>query len=480
MIKQNWRTLLVLLAVSTDVAAIIISGIAAYIIRGFFPDLPPLSTLISIQFEAVFSFVLIFTAMMLGVYRATSHSNSIRQYYLAGKAYLYTILCLFSFLYLFQYNSIPRRYTILFFLILPFIFIVGRVLFNRFVQYMQMRGYGVHNVILAGYDNGGMNIIHKFKNFPELGYHIRGIVTNLKKDPLTPANIHGSMVPKYSMSEFKSAVLANNIDRAFVPSAHTITNGYREVLSLCRKHNVKLKVLSEDSDQLLHLARVYDIAGITLFAPERKNIDIMKRLLKRLFDIVFASLSLLVISPILITTSLAIFIETGRPIFFRQKRAAIKGGKKFYFYKFRSMIQDADAVKESLFEKNESDGALFKIKNDPRMTRVGKLIRKFSIDELPQLINVLKGEMSIVGPRPLPVSDLEKVEGTKEFWRSIKDREKLKPGITGLWQISGRSKLGFSEMIWLDLYYIENQSLLFDLEIIFATIPVVLFGKGAY
>jgi exopolysaccharide biosynthesis polyprenyl glycosylphosphotransferase len=480
MIKRNWRTLLVLLAVSADVIAIILSAVAAYTIRSFFPNLPPLSTYLSIQFEVVFGFLMIFSAMMLGVYRATSHSNSIRQYYLAGKAYLYTILCLFSFLYLFQYNSIPRTFTILFFLILPFVFIFGRVLFNHFVQEMQSRGYGVHNVILAGYDNGGMNIIHKFKKFPELGYNIKGIVTNIKKDPLTPANIHGILVPKYSLSDFKSAVLANNIDRAFVPSTHTITNGYREVLSLCRKHNVKLKVLSEDSDQLLHLSRVYDIAGITLFAPERKNIDLMKRLLKRLFDILFASLSLLVISPILFTASLAIFIETGRPIFFRQKRAAIKGGKKFHFYKFRSMIQDADAVKESLFEKNESDGALFKIKNDPRMTRVGKLIRKFSIDELPQLLNVLKGEMSIVGPRPLPVSDLEKVEGTKEFWRSIKDREKLKPGITGLWQVSGRSKLGFSEMIWLDLYYIENQSLLFDLEIIFATIPVVLFGKGAY
>jgi lipopolysaccharide/colanic/teichoic acid biosynthesis glycosyltransferase len=144
------------------------------------------------------------------------------------------------------------------------------------------------------------------------------------------------------------------------------------------------------------------------------------------------------------------------------------------------MIKNADAIKESLFEKNESDGALFKIKNDPRMTRVGKLIRKFSIDELPQLINVLKGEMSIVGPRPLPVSDLEKLKETKEFWKSIRDREKLKPGITGLWQISGRSKIGFREMIWLDLYYVENQSLLLDLEILFATIPVVLFGKGAY
>jgi lipopolysaccharide/colanic/teichoic acid biosynthesis glycosyltransferase len=144
------------------------------------------------------------------------------------------------------------------------------------------------------------------------------------------------------------------------------------------------------------------------------------------------------------------------------------------------MIKNADAMKEELFDRNESDGALFKMKHDPRMTKVGKIIRKFSIDELPQLVNVIKGEMSIVGPRPLPVEDLEKLDESKEFWSSIKDREKIKPGITGLWQISGRSNLGFREMICLDMYYIENQSLLFDLEIMFATVPVVIFGKGAY
>lgn len=480
MIKRNWRTLLIFIALTIDIAAIILSAAAAYFIRGFFPNLPSLSLYASIQLEIIFGLMLIISAMMLGVYRATLHSNSIRQYYLAGKAYLYTILCLFSFLYISQNNSIPRRFTVLFFLILPFVFIAGRYLFNHFVHYMQKRGYGVHNVILAGYDNGGMAIIHRFKNFPELGYDIKGIVTNQKKYPLAPTKIHGTLVPKYSLIELETAIIDNNIDRAFVPSTNTVSNGYTKVLNLCRKYNIKLKVLSDDSDQLLHLSRVYDIAGITLFAPQRRRIDFMKRALKRLFDIIVALLALLIASPILMTTSVAIFIETGMPILFKQKRAAIKGGNKFYFYKFRSMIKDADAIKESLFEKNESDGALFKIKNDPRMTKIGKLIRKFSIDELPQFINVLKGEMSIVGPRPLPVSDLENLEETKEFWKSIKDREKLKPGITGLWQISGRSKLGFREMIWLDLYYVENQSLLLDIEIIFATVPVVLFGKGAY
>jgi lipopolysaccharide/colanic/teichoic acid biosynthesis glycosyltransferase len=114
------------------------------------------------------------------------------------------------------------------------------------------------------------------------------------------------------------------------------------------------------------------------------------------------------------------------------------------------------------------------------MTSVGRFIRRFSIDELPQLINVIKGDMSLVGPRPLPINDFNRADERSEFWEYVKARDKVKPGITGLWQISGRSIVGFKEMVWLDLYYVENQSLLFDLEILFETIPVVLFGKGAY
>ncbi|GAI83543.1 unnamed protein product, partial [marine sediment metagenome] len=125
-------------------------------------------------------------------------------------------------------------------------------------------------------------------------------------------------------------------------------------------------------------------------------------------------------------------------------------------------------------------GALFKLKNDPRMTKVGRFIRKLSFDELPQLFNVLSGDMSLVGPRPLPVEDFEKVKMGNDFWDAISDRSKVQPGITGLWQISGRSDLSFNEMVLLDLYYVEHQSLLFDLEILFETLPAVLFGRGAY
>jgi lipopolysaccharide/colanic/teichoic acid biosynthesis glycosyltransferase len=150
------------------------------------------------------------------------------------------------------------------------------------------------------------------------------------------------------------------------------------------------------------------------------------------------------------------------------------------FFKFRSMIHTADEQKESLLHRNESSGALFKMKNDPRLTRVGKVIRKFSIDELPQLFNVLKGEMSLVGPRPLPICDFAQMQKEDHMGGYFRQRGKAKPGMTGLWQVSGRSDLGFREMVLLDLYYIEEQSILFDIEILAQTFPVVVFGKGAY
>jgi exopolysaccharide biosynthesis polyprenyl glycosylphosphotransferase len=480
MIRRNWRTALIVIALTTDIVAILLSGILACIVRGFIPNLTQFPLIIFFQFIGIFGLILISFALIIGVYRATSHSNMIRQYFMASRIYLYAILFLFSFLYIFQNDVIPRKFVFIFILILPFIFVLGRTLLNILIHFMQKRGYGIHNVLLAGYDNGGFAIIQRFKNFPELGYEIKGIITNQKNIVQTPIEINGTSVPRYSISRLNQVISENQIDRVFVPSAETITNGYSVIFKLCEKNRIKLKVLSEDSDSLLRLSRVYDIAGITIYAPQRRRTEIVKSILKRVFDIVAAVLALILISPILVITSIAIYIESGTPILFKQRRASIKDGKTFYFYKYRSMIKNADAMKESLFNRNESEGALFKIKNDPRITKVGKVIRKFSIDELPQLINVLKGEMSIVGPRPLPVEDLKKVKETKEFWKSIKDREKVKPGITGLWQISGRSKIGFRDMIWLDLYYVENQSLLFDLEIIFATIPVVFFGKGAY
>ncbi len=196
--------------------------------------------------------------------------------------------------------------------------------------------------------------------------------------------------------------------------------------------------------------------------------------LKRLMDIIVSMLALMVLSPLLVVTACLIKLESPGPLVFSQTRVG-QYGRYFTMYKFRSMRCDAEDVKQQLMEQNEmAGGVLFKMKDDPRITRTGRFIRKFSIDELPQLWNVLNGSMSLVGPRPPVPSEVDQY--------SMKDRRRLdvKPGITCIWQVSGRSEITFSEQVELDVDYIESHSVLTDVKILFKTIPAVLLGKGAY
>ena len=250
--------------------------------------------------------------------------------------------------------------------------------------------------------------------------------------------------------------------------------------SLCKSKQIKLKIVSSEAEALLEKANVHDFAGITLYAPPNGQDLKLKKAVKRAFDLFGSIVGLLLLSPLFLLIALAIKLESRGPIFFRQWRALAQGSKRFTFFKFRTMVVDAENQKNRLYHHNESNGALFKMKDDPRMTKVGRMLRRWSLDEIPQLFNVLKGEMSLVGPRPLPVEGLERLASEESLGGHYVKRAEAIPGITGLWQVSGRSNLGFMEMVLLDLYYIENQSLILDLEIVFATIPAVLFGKGAY
>lgn len=199
----------------------------------------------------------------------------------------------------------------------------------------------------------------------------------------------------------------------------------------------------------------------------------LELLFKRCFDLLIVFLALIGTFPLLIITSVAIRLDSTGPIIFKQTRLG-KGGKPFTCYKFRSMYVDAEERKAELMPRNDADGPLFKMQNDPRITRVGSIIRKRSIDELPQLFNIIKGDMSIVGPRPpLP----QEVEQYTELQLRRLD---VVPGLTGLQQISGRSNLKFDEWIQLDLQYIDKQSLWLDIVIMCKTISVVLLGRGAY
>lgn len=194
---------------------------------------------------------------------------------------------------------------------------------------------------------------------------------------------------------------------------------------------------------------------------------------KRFLDLSGAGLALLLLWPVMLASAVAIKLPSPGPVFFRQWRGG-HGGKPFVIYKFRSMVVDADARKNELMPFNERTGPVFKMKRDPRVTPVGRFLRKTSIDELPQLFNVLKGEMSLVGPRPLPVEE----ERGYEPWQ--RRRWDVKPGLTGVWQISCRDESDFNHWVRLDIQYIQRHSLIFDLKILLQTIPAVLRRKGAH
>ncbi len=196
------------------------------------------------------------------------------------------------------------------------------------------------------------------------------------------------------------------------------------------------------------------------------------RVAKRAFDVVTAALILVLSSPLLLAAAIAIKLEDGGPILFRQERVG-RGGRSFTLTKLRTMVVNADEMKADLLDQSEVDGPLFKMTNDPRITRSGRLLRKLSIDELPQLVAVLRGTMSMVGPRPALPDEVAQWDG------ELRDRLRVLPGLTGMWQVSGRSDTSFEQYRRLDLYYVDNWSLGHDLRICAKTVGVVLTGRGA-
>jgi len=253
-------------------------------------------------------------------------------------------------------------------------------------------------------------------------------------------------------------------------SAHSKTV---RMIELCNHYEVLVRVVPDLYQMSLSRVAMDTLNGIPLITLKQPSLREWQSVLKRIMDVAMSVLVLGISLPIMLLTALAIRLDSPGPIFFRQQRVG-QDGELFDLIKFRSMYEDAEQRVQELKDQNEASGPLFKMRNDPRRTRVGAFIRRVSIDELPQFWNVLKGEMSVVGPRPALPSEVAMYEP----WHL--QRLEIAPGITGLWQVSGRSDLTFDEMVLLDVYYIENWSLATDLVILAKTIPTVLMGSGAY
>lgn len=246
-----------------------------------------------------------------------------------------------------------------------------------------------------------------------------------------------------------------------------------ELVDQCHRRGVDVHVAPSTMEILVQRAEFVPGQSVPLFTLKPPVFEGIDFAVKRTFDLLGALLILLLLSPLLLAISIAVKVTSRGAVLYRSRRPGI-GGVPFDCFKFRTMVDDAAISDAELEELNEADGALFKIRDDPRVTSVGRFLRRYSLDELPQLINVVRGEMSLVGPRPLPLRDFERLEE----WH--KKRYLVLPGITGLWQVSGRSELNFDDLVRLDFVYLERWSVALDLVILLKTIPAVVLRRGAF
>ncbi len=478
-IRRNWRDIFIAAALLADTLAIAISIFAAHYFRLVLLSLDPFE-MEDVEWIALFFWsVPIFYGLVLGLYRSAYQTKKSYQHLLAGKVYFLSAITIFTYHYIFKVEAF-RAITVFYLMVLPFVFALGRLVLNWFDVFMRRHGFGIFNAIIIGNETAVLDAYGYLSSYPELGYMIKGVVID---DPqIEGTNLKWTMpsVKEFRQDELPNMIEQEQIDKIFIPSITNSVNNQGKILKLCKEKGVELKLLSSESLDVLRHSKVCDIVGISLYALPRPGIDAVKRILKRIFDFAAASVLMLVLSPLFFIIVIAILIEDGYPVFFSQKRALIDGERGFNLLKFRSMTKDAESRQKELYELNQRTGGLFLLEEDPRLTKVGKFLRSHSLDELPQMISVLNGEMSLVGPRPLSLEDLKTISPENQLGGYYIRRAKAKPGMTGLWQISGRREVEFKDMIMLDLYYIENQSPVFDLEILFATIPVVLFGRGAY
>jgi exopolysaccharide biosynthesis polyprenyl glycosylphosphotransferase len=368
----------------------------------------------------------------------------------------------------------PMLYSRLVFLytaVLVTIFLgLSRLLILWGREYLRHYDIGVQRVLLVGAGNVGRMVMRTVAARPDYGLKLVGFLDDHPAKVATDIGRFRALGPVDSARE---VIRQQRIDRVIICLPWQTHGMIQRLLRECEQMGVAAYAVPD----LFHLTKnqmkVEELNGIPLLSTRELSIRGWNAVVKRGFDIVVGSLMTVVALVPALLIAAAIRLDTPGPVLFSQVRVG-KHGKQFRCYKFRSMVHNADQLRAEVANLNESSGPLFKIRNDPRQTRVGRFIRRYSLDELPQLINVLEGDMSLIGPRPNLPSEVEQYQD----WMT--KRLSVCPGLTGLWQVSGRSDLTFDEMVLLDIYYVENWTMGLDLNILLRSVPAVLQARGAY
>lgn len=276
-----------------------------------------------------------------------------------------------------------------------------------------------------------------------------------------------------SLGDLSRVIAEKHVDRVVVAFSQARTSAFLRVVRSCADAGVKVNIVPRLFEVVSSRALVDDIEGIPLLDVGHVELGRFSMVAKRVFDLIVGGAMMIVMLPLLGGLALAIKLDSRGPVFFRQERMG-RGGKTFRIFKFRSMYVGAERDRRALEHRNDYDGPMFKLKKDPRVTRVGGWMRRWSLDELPQIFNVMSGRMSLVGPRPLWVEEAKQCRG----W--TKKRLDITPGITGLWQVLGRSNIPFDEMVKLDYMYVTGWSMSWDVKLLLQTVPAVLEKRGAY
>jgi len=409
---------------------------------------------------------------LFGLYHSRRLSNRRAEVIDVIKATTFGTLVIFIVSILFKFQMVTPIFVTVFWVGTTSVVILSRLILRRTLEQIRIRGRNLRHVLIVGTNPRAIRFARNTERRPELGYRIIGFVDEKWAGIEEFRKTGYDLVANFN--DFPAFIRDHVIDEVVI--GLPVNSFYQRaswIIAVCEEQGIVVRFLSSIFNLRLARLKTEQFEDDSVMTVYTGAMDAWPVLVKRIMDLSLSLVLLILSSPLLLITALLIKVTSPGSVFFTQERVGLSK-RRFHLYKFRTMIRHADQKLSQLQHLNEVGGPVFKIKNDPRITPIGKYLRKTSIDELPQLINVLKGDMSLVGPRPLPVRDYN---GFNQDWQ--RRRFSVRPGITCLWQVTGRSSIPFEEWMELDMQYIDQWSLWLDFKILAKTIPAVLKGSGA-